>query len=202
MSKLSDQLWDSTKELRQDVMKTTFIQGLKNGSLDPVKFGKYVVQDVVFCYQGQKNMETIAARSFGDLRDFMKKEILSLRQYNKHVREAWNIQNPDAVYTNSACRAYIEFLTYVAQSYDPIYFLVAFLPCMRLWPWIGEQLRQSESNFGVYQSWVNEYLTGDLFQSWEDFINKSSTIDRDIASKIYTESMKDELEFFSSVFPV
>ncbi|KAJ8030298.1 hypothetical protein HOLleu_26667 [Holothuria leucospilota] len=178
MSKLSDQLWDSTKELRQDVMKTTFIQGLKNGSLDPVKFGKYVVQDVVFCYQGQKNMETIAARSFGDLRDFMKKEILSLRQ------------------------AYIEFLTYVAQSYDPIYFLVAFLPCMRLWPWIGEQLRQSESNFGVYQSWVNEYLTGDLFQSWEDFINKSSTIDRDIASKIYTESMKDELEFFSSVFPV
>lgn len=43
-----------------------------------------------------------------------------------------------------AAKTYADYELEVSIKMDPIYSLIAMIPCAKLWPWIGEQLRPSE----------------------------------------------------------
>lgn len=62
--------------------------------------------------------------------------------------EEWSLKVPGAIehiVQNKACQGYVNFLDKIARSEDPIYYFVAFLPCNRVWPWIGEQFQTSSA---------------------------------------------------------
>ncbi|KAJ8030301.1 hypothetical protein HOLleu_26670 [Holothuria leucospilota] len=77
---LADALWNSTSALREEVLQTYFINGLNNGTVDPVKFGQYVVQDAVYCYKSKVNMDVVASQTTGKFRDFVLEESASYEE--------------------------------------------------------------------------------------------------------------------------
>ena len=81
---------------------------------------------------------------------------------------------------------------------DPIYTFVAMIPCNRLWPWLGKEMRKTSTNFGVYKEWIDEnFAEGST--TLEDFVNAhSDTIDWKTALDVYTKSMEGEYELFNS----
>ncbi|KAJ8030300.1 hypothetical protein HOLleu_26669 [Holothuria leucospilota] len=115
--------------------------------------------------------------------------------------KTWSIGEPKGIYLNPACQAYTDFIARVAVDRDPVYFIVANIPCIRLWPWIGEKFKQSGKSSGLYQKWVDENFdpnsTG--YREWEAYVNNSRHIDVTTARAIYHECMKGELGFFGSI---
>lgn len=202
---LSEYLWQKTTALHEEALKSSYIQALKSGSLDPVKFGAYNVQDSVYCYYSKQSMDTAAERATNQsLKAFFEARAKSYDTYYKSLFKEWQIQNPSGIQLGSACAGYVNHIHNVATSMDPIYLVPALIPCARLWPWIGGQMGAKTENFGVYTKWVRENLDPDShgYEKYEAVINeayKDGHIDKQIALKIYTLSMQGEVAFFSSV---
>ena len=82
---------------------------------------------------------------------------------------------------------------------EPIYTALSLLPCERLWPWIGEQIKGSVNTFGVYKAWIHGSLAGDDYKKLETFINlHHNYLDKSKALKVYERCMVGEYEFFNS----
>lgn len=72
------------------------------------------------------------------------------------------------------------------------------IPCNRLWPWLGKEMRKTSTSFGVYQAWIDENFTAGS-NTLEDFVNaRADTIDWEVAMDVYKKSMEGEYEFFNS----
>lgn len=198
---LADALWNSTRALRKEVLQTYLINGLNNGTVDPVKFGQYVVQDAVYCYKSKVDIDVVASRTTGSLRDFFLEESADYEEYYKGMFEAWSIGEPKGIHLNPTCQAYADLIAKIAVDRDPVYSIVAGIPCVRLWPWIGQKFKQSGKSSGLYQKWVDENFdpTGTDYLKWEAYVNNSTDIDVATAKKIYYKCMKGELGFFSSI---
>ena len=94
-------------------------------------------------------------------------------------------------------RRYIEYHLEVARRMDPIYMVLSLIPCARLWPWIGEEIKESSATFGVYKDWIGENLVGDDYKGIEKFLNQNQAlVKRDEALKVYQKCMDGEYNFF------
>lgn len=59
------------------------------------------------------------------------------------------------------------------------------IPCNRLWPWLGKEMRKTSTSFGVYQAWIDENFTAGS-NTLEDFVNaRADTIDWEVAMDVY-----------------
>eukprot|EP00794_Sanderia_malayensis_P012376 gene12376-13649_t len=74
-SRLTEWLWNQMKEYHQLALDTPFIQGMKNGTLDPVLFGIYNLQDTVYCYNATKFLSLLAKKSTGVMKKYSKHEL-------------------------------------------------------------------------------------------------------------------------------
>ena len=54
--------------------------------------------------------------------------------------EEWHIGDSKGIELGSGCQNYVNNLKDVANKKDPIYLVVAMIPCVKLWPWLGEQI--------------------------------------------------------------
>lgn len=198
---LSEKLWMSTEDIRQEVLKTNFITKISDGTLDPVKFGQYVVQDAVYCYHAKEALDVMTGRTRNENFVFFAEESASYRSYYEAMFKDWSIGEPDGIHLNSAAAEYVDRLRQVAKSdrMNPVYYFIASLPCLRLWPWIGGNIENGK-NSGVYKTWVEENFTGDGFKEWEALVNESHA-NYAIAETIYRNSMTCEKNFFDSVDP-
>ena len=94
---------------------------------------------------------------------------------------------------------YIQFLSNVANDMEPIYAILASIPCERLWPWVGKQIGGSAKTLGVYEDWVKDNLIGDEYRSVEDFVNSHGhLLENNTALNVYKRCMRGEFEFFDS----
>ncbi|XP_053391959.1 uncharacterized protein LOC128554676 [Mercenaria mercenaria] len=203
---LSDYLWEQTKVERQDALDSVFVQEIKNVSLDPVQFGAYLVQDAIYLYSAKRSMDIAASRTNDvTLKTFLQE--YAIKRYTSLYTNAlkdWHIDDPSAISLGNGCENYVNHLLAVAETMDPIYLVVANIPCERLWPWIGEQVGVGSEDFGIYNKWVNENWDPkiDVHLEFEQVMNDAHAegkIDKDKALKVYKESMKGEVEFFNSV---
>ena len=81
---------------------------------------------------------------------------------------------------------------------EPIYTIVSLVPCERLWPWIGEKIKNSSATFGVYKDWIGDNFTGDGYKNVEKFLNEhEAIIDNEKAKQVYQECMNGEFGFFN-----
>lgn len=205
---LSVYLWNKTQIYQQEALHSGFIQGLKDVSLDPQAFGGFMTQDSKFCCEATKSIKKAASKAETTLvRQFLEKKAKSYWSYSNDLCNTWHIANEggnaDGIILGKACQAYVDHESYVAENLKSIYFIVAMIPCAKLWPWLGGEIGADMNTFGVYTDWVNENLNpkGDAKQ-YEVFINYAEAhgiIEREVALQVYTGSMKGEADFFTSV---
>ncbi|KAK3588333.1 hypothetical protein CHS0354_020956 [Potamilus streckersoni] len=78
---LSEYLWQSTQMEQLESLNSNFIQGLKNGTLDPAIFGGYVVQDCIYCYYVKQFIDIAVNKTTDtELRKILEKRSSSLER--------------------------------------------------------------------------------------------------------------------------
>lgn len=192
------------------VASTRYLQSMHMGTLNPLDFGCLMVQDAYYCYRARRTLELLLDRidhqSLPNLYDLVESKLRSYDDYNKTFLDDWHIRNTESVVPAETMRLYAEHERRVALEEDPIYTLVAYLPCYRLWPWFARQLKMSPLySPGVYRDWFDSvyqgesesfggaWLLGTFIEKWKD---AGRPFDEDLAHDIYRTSMNFELKVF------
>ena len=193
------------------VASTPYLQSMHNGTLSPLDFGCLTVQDAYYCYRAQETLEQLLARIDAEdqpeLHDLVEAKLQGYNSYNRTFLDDWHLQDSTCVLPTETMRRYSDHELQVALDEDPIYALVAYLPCYYLWPWFARQLMMSPwYNPGVYQSWFEgvyegesesfggAWLLGNFIETWK---SDGKPFDEDLAHDIYRKSMDFELQVFS-----
>ncbi|XP_052800069.1 uncharacterized protein LOC128231370 [Mya arenaria] len=202
---LSEYLWQQTQQYHIQALQSGFVHGIRSASLDPEGFGGFMLQDSVFCYEASNNI-AIAESNATDpfIKQFLQEKFQAYQDYYQALIHTWHIENVSGIKLGQACSAYIAHEHDVAMNYNSVYFVVALIPCAKLWPWIGQQIAADTGNFGVYTKWVQENFSPDSsgVTKYETLINNAEAqgvINRNEALEIYTKSMIGEVNFFSSI---
>ncbi|XP_052798102.1 uncharacterized protein LOC128230119 [Mya arenaria] len=202
---LSEYLWQQTQQYHNQALQTGFVQGIRNATLNPESFGGYMLQDSMFCYEASKNIDLAESNATDPIiKQFLQKRFQSYKDYFQSLFNTWHIVDASGIKLDQACTAYIAHEHDVAMNRNSVYFVVALLPCAKLWPWIGQQIAADTGNFGVYTKWVQENFSPDSsgVTKYETLINNAEAqgvINRNEALEVYTKSMMGEVNFFGSI---
>ncbi len=152
-------MWNANTAIAQKALNTKFVQGIKNGNLDPGKYGAFNVSDAYYCFHGAEDYKTAVKRAkHPALKDFLRQKQQSYQKYNKSLKDSWRLKDGSSVVPTKVCKAYSNFERKVASTEDPIYCLIVMLPCEYLWYWLGDQLNPPKKD-NLYASWI----TGNLY---------------------------------------
>lgn len=171
------------KEIREKVLNTPFLQGMKNGDLDPKYLGILTVLDSYYCYRAKNTLEATFGKYnpivFPELNAVITNRYNGYIKYNTTFKDDWHIKDIDSVIPTNTMRGYADFEENVMRKCHPIYTLIAYLPCYFLWPWFSRELlnvkyvddwglkpekkisansnntndSEPEENHNVYESW-------------------------------------------------
>ncbi|KAL3858877.1 hypothetical protein ACJMK2_009126 [Sinanodonta woodiana] len=143
---LSVYLWNSSRYQQQNSLKSKFIQGLQNGTLDPTDFGGFMVQDYVYCFRCKESIDTAAGKEQDPtLKDFLEKRSEYYMKYYQELFTSWHIIDPAGIALSEACDEYAALDKEVAETMISLYFIVSMIPCAKLWPWLGQQISSNPS---------------------------------------------------------
>lgn len=196
-------LWNSSKSIAEDVMKTDLTQGLKNGNLDPVKFGTFNVSDAYYCFKQSDCFELAEQRAENPvLKAFLGQKVEGYVEYNKLFHKTWFLKDASSIIPPSICTEYSDFEMKISSQEDPIYTLILMLPCEYLWPWISEEMLPVEAG-NIYENWIKGNLIPEISYTVGNFLdlylkNNPDSIDEDKAIEIYKKAMEYEYRYFLS----
>ena len=195
---LSERLWQRSQDLARAALESDYIQGIRQGTLDPNAYGQYSVQDVAYCHHGLDDWRAAAARAtHPSVRSFAEARVKSWESYVEDTYAAWHITDPSAVRLGDAAQAYASFESEVATTYDPIYTVVVMTPCDRLWSWLAQQLRADATSSNLYRFWIEENLDDSGAVHLEQTIDANADLlDEETAAKVFRRAMRGELDFF------
>ena len=78
---------------------------MKDGSLNPVSFGIYNLQDAIYCYNSTEALEVTAQKSNDPgIKKFAEKKVQSYDEYTKHLFKEWYIGEPKGISLGKAAR--------------------------------------------------------------------------------------------------
>ncbi|WP_300074427.1 hypothetical protein [uncultured Ruegeria sp.] len=194
-------LWDNVAEIYKETTKTTFISEISRGQLDPIVFSGFIISDCYYCFNGPHGYDTcITKMPKGIHRSFFQYKRNSFIPYNKKYPEKLNVTNEVNTIPSPASYAQAEFEKLIALHFEPIYFLIAKLPCEYFWPKLFSDL---SCNFdgNIYRNWMLE--NSDLSLPYEignylDLADKENRIDMSIANSVYIWGSYFELLNFAS----
>lgn len=194
-------MWEASKPIAETALQTPFIQGIGAGTLDPVRYGSFNVNDAYYCFNGVSDYRTAAQRAVDKgLKRFIEAKYESYQKYNEAFTQIWHVKDASSIIPSHVCQEYSDFETHIASKEDPIYCLVAMLPCEYLWAWLGERLSPPKPE-NLYAPWVKEnndpsgaYAMGNFLDYYQKL--NPGAIDSEKAITIYIEAMNHELKNF------
>jgi len=196
-SSLFWKMWNACSSIAQSALATKYIQGIKNGNLDPVTYGAFVVNDAYYCFNGPWDY-LVAANNTTDvtLNAFLMAKFKSYLAYNHVFAQTWHLWNGLGIMPMSVTQNYAEFERNVATLNDPIYTLVVMIPCEYLWYWLASQMSPVNN---LYADWINGNNDPSGAYAIGNFLNQyTGTLDPTIATNLYTQAMNFEQQGFAA----
>ena len=150
-------LWDRCLKagLPQLAVQTKWIQGIKNGDLNPNNYGRYTVQDVGYCQRATDNWKTAKDKSKDydeDIYQYCSDQVKSMMRFTAELANSWHVR-PDGVVLGEPLEKYLDYEEYIVNNYQPPYFCVAMYACYYLWPWVCQQIGEPQKTnvyYGMY----------------------------------------------------
>ena len=200
-------LWLECKDLAQLALESDYVQGLKNGTLDPNRYGQYTVQDAVYCERAETDYQTVEQRAQAagesDIASFAKARHESYASYNQSTFAAWHIADPSAMELSDAAQAYADFEHKTATEAEPIFGLIMMIPCNQLWAWLASELKNDAGPNNLYSFWITgnndwggAYRLDNFIDAWH--AAHPGQLDHRRALYTYRSAMTGELNFFRS----
>jgi len=203
---LSQRLWRENQDLAREARETAFVRELADGSLPEPTFRGYVAQDAYFLEAFTRGYALALGRSPDreGLRDFF--DLLSgvLGELKLHASYAARLQiDLRNVQPDQATLSYTDFLLATAALSDVGETCAAITPCMRLYAYLGQTLRDEQTGSSPYQEWIDTYAAPefeDLAQTLERLLDRYATDNPRVAA-IYRRAMRLEVAFFEAHAP-
>ena len=203
---LSDYLWEKTAQYQQQALNSNLIYGVTESCLNPSEFGGYMIDDSVYSFESMKSLKIAAERSHSNktLQKFLKSEEELWKGSLEWLHDVWHIKNTQGIKVGEAASNYMSHIRNVADKEDPAYTILALIPGVKLWPWLGEQIGSGTRDFGVYTSWVEESFDPNTvdYHAYQDHVEwayQHGKITANRALEIFASSMENEVKFFNSV---
>ncbi len=199
------EMWFANTQVAQNALNTPFVQEIKLGILNPTSYGAFCVNDAYYCFQGAGDYleATKRAKAKGEkaIAAFLEKKAESYAAYNQQFTQQWHVKDASGVIPVNVTENYAAFESSVAKNEDPIYILIAMLPCEYLWAWLGQQLNAFATDNNLYKGWITgnqgfhgAYAMGNFIHSYRGDIEKSKAL------QIYTEAITFEWKnFFAGI---
>ena len=203
---IAQELWEANQDLAIACLNHPFVQGIGNGSLPKSKFAYYVGQDAFFL-EAFARAYSIAAAKVTDWQDFNIFHELSggvLQELKLHQGYAaeWGVtlqQVPGA-----ATRRYTDFLLATAWGQTVGTTVVAMLPCMRIYAFLGQALAGDRIPNHAYADWIRTYSSNEFepLAVQLSALADRHTIVSDLVRSTYRYAMQCELEFFQAAWAI
>jgi thiaminase/transcriptional activator TenA len=204
---LAGRLWASNGDLAERCLRSPFVQGLALGTLPRAAFCGYVAQDAYFLESFARAYALAIAHSpdrdsliaFSELLQGVLDEL----QLHGGYAARWGI-DLSATTPLPATSAYTGFLLDTARRGDAGLISAAMTPCLRLYAWLGQQLRAQVGHPGhAYADWIDTYADP-AFEALACRLER--LLDRlappaGAVEAIYRRAMELELAFFDAHAP-
>jgi len=149
-------MWRASTATAQAALQTGFIQGFGAGTLAPVTYGGFNVNDAYYCFNGADDYQGAAARATDPgLQAFLTAKYQSYQQYNETFPTLWRVRDASGLAPYTACILYSLYEGIIAAAAPAIYALIVMIPCEYLWAWIASQL-PSPPPSNLYGPWITE----------------------------------------------
>jgi thiaminase/transcriptional activator TenA len=202
---LAADLWQIHHDLALASLHTPFVRGLADGSLSRDRFAYYVGQDAFFL-EAFARAYSIAAAKAPDWNGFCALHALAAgvqEELKLHAGYAatWGV-NLDTVQPGTATRHYTDFLLATAWGQEVGVAVVAMLPCMRLYAYLGQTLAQPHLPEHAYTDWIRTYSSEDFEALAQQLEQLADTYAHDtpLVRTTYRYAMQCERDFFQAAF--
>lgn len=201
-------------DIANSVMNTDYLMAMSAGILCPDNYGQLTVLDSYYCYRAADTLKSLLCKINQEdnpgLYELTNHMISGYDDYNRKFLTDWHIRESDSVTATKAMHDYAEHEHNVMCYEDPIYTLVAYIPCYYLWPWFSQHIMEKDgyNKDGIYDYWFagnyygqesykSAWVIGDLIEKWKA---AGKPFDETKAEEIYVKSMNYELEVFSQAY--
>lgn len=201
-------LWTDADTVATACLAHPFVTGIADGTLPRPAFEHYIAQDAFFLEAFAKAYALALARSpdpammrrFKALLDGVFEELALHAGY----AERWGVDlHPQP---SPATRAYTDFLLRTAALEPLGNVCAAMTPCMRLYAWLGQRLKDRVDPGSPYLEWVRAYAAEEFealaatLEGLLDDLTAAPHADPDTVSQRYHTALSLELAFFDSAW--
>ncbi|MCO5571000.1 hypothetical protein L7F22_024731 [Adiantum nelumboides] len=200
-------LWTDPKseELKAQALSTLFVSGVGLGTLDPRIFGKYTVQDAVYCAKIAHLWFNLSNNSNADeyLQDLARVLSRKYRDIATEMLQWWQIQSDESnehfgVWLGDHATEYVKMVEGSLEK-NPAYMLVPTFACLKLWPFLASTLEPKQPSNNIYAFWIEEHKQeGSSIKLVQKAINLyAEKLDYATALQLFHKGLQCEINFFT-----
>ncbi|WP_252236360.1 TenA family protein [Clostridium sp. CH2] len=192
-------LVDNSMDIWETYLKHPFIIELQQGTLDIEKFKNYIVQDSIYLKEyarvyalGMYKSKTLKEiQNFYSILSFVNADETSTRL--KYLKE-WNITQEDieVAEVKKENKEYIDFMMKIAEKQQVPEILMATLPCMFSYCYIGKEIKKNNPNIESTKYWdfIQDYASDLYAQSCIEWGNYAEELCKDFDTDKKTKLIK------------
>ncbi|KAL2076731.1 hypothetical protein ACEWY4_027671 [Coilia grayii] len=195
-----DLLWTNNEDIAEQTLEVPFLQHMQMGDLQADNYVIFTIQDINYLVRVTAMLKEMCKKVKvpEDLKDFFEDRYKSYQSYADATLEKFHLKGVEDIVPTEAMEKYLSNYQTVMEEEEPIYFAVALLPCVVLWLWLANQLKEGYCN--AYFTWKKENAHGHPEQHYRDLLDKHLTTKEQIAkaNNIFRQQMQNEHDFFAS----
>ena len=191
--------------IREEVIKTMFVQGMAQGTLRSSSYFDYSMQDIVYLANAARAYNDAAQemqeQGKNDFALFYRKQAQKFDLHYKDALSNLRLTNADNLKTGTAIEMYMGYHKALVKT-NPRFLPIAMLPCSILYPWVVRQfIGTVNKQSPYYEDWfVKNSREEDNPSSTELFVDtKFTPQDEELSVNIFCEGMMNEMNFFREV---
>lgn len=152
----TDRWWADVAETLDRTLSCSFLEGLRDGTLDGDVFARYLAQDVHYLRAYEQHLRRLAATTDGDAAAFWASAAAGCADEARdlHHRRLAGTHADDPVHPT--CAGYLAHLQAAADSGSVGVLAAAVLPCFRVYAWVGTQLGRAPEGH-PFADWLGAY---------------------------------------------
>ncbi len=196
-------LWQENADLAGACRDHPFVRGVRDGTLDPAAFRRYIAQDAFFLRAFMQAYAVALARCT---------QLAHARLFHTFIGGVLEELKLHAAYAASldidlehaaplpAARAYTDFLLRTAWHGTVGETVAAMTPCMRLYTWLGRELAPALRPGHPYERWIATYASDefDRLAAEVEALLDATAADTPPVHDAYRYAMQCELDFFAA----
>ncbi|XP_066524967.1 aminopyrimidine aminohydrolase-like [Hoplias malabaricus] len=194
-------LWENNQMIANQTLRVDFLVQMKYGSLQAERYVNFTLQDINYLLEVTKMLKEMSekVKMPDDIRAFMIERYNSYKNFQNQLLSQYFLKGAPPIQPTPAMFKYLsDYRKVIKMEKEPIYFVVALLPCSRLWLWLANNLDITQSN--AYYTWKKNNMVGHPEKHYKVILNNNlNTTDKiQMANAIFRMQMENEHDFFAT----